>query len=372
MNNIKNPEDLNDVRKLEIKDSEMYSTLCIMHLSFLLDLSNEELEIILESRNKSIRNESNIFKSKKADKENISSFPLTQEGVCRIYQLIQFLEKDYNICQKGLFRKTGNVNKQQQLRNIIYNGNEIDLDSSDYGVHDCASVLKYYLSDMPEPLLTEAHFHAHCQISEMYKNENDDEILKKRIKATQLLFLLLPPENKSLLKDLLMLLYHVTEASKDNCMDATNLATIFGPHILFPRKISPQIMQEKLNSVILIVKFMIENAPELFHHPPELTKDAQLHLSNNELKFSEPKLVQTEVAFCSRKTLTENDSTDYTKYALADLYAHLQSMPDSAKKRKYLKQFNNHNRIVNGVKSPAQYLKKGIKKKLFGGKFKEN
>ncbi|XP_023216965.1 rho GTPase-activating protein 19-like [Centruroides sculpturatus] len=164
MNNINKVEDMNAAMKLEMKDPETYSTLCIMHLSFLLDLSNEELEIILESKNKNITNEVNDCKSKK-DKENICGSPLTHEGVCRVYQLIAYLGKDYNIRQIGIFRKTGNVNKQQLLKSVIYNGTEIDLDSSEYGVHDCASVLKYFLSDLPEPLLTEAHFHAHCQIA---------------------------------------------------------------------------------------------------------------------------------------------------------------------------------------------------------------
>ncbi|XP_023216983.1 rho GTPase-activating protein 19-like [Centruroides sculpturatus] len=119
----------------------------------------------------------------------------------------------------------------------------------------------------------------------MYKDTSHQEVFKKRIKAIQLLFLLLPPQNKSLLNDLLMLLYRVNQASEDNCMDASNLAMIFGPHILYPKMTSPETMQEKLNYVILAVTFMIENAPELFCHPPELIKDAQLYLSNNDTKL---------------------------------------------------------------------------------------
>lgn len=40
----------------------------------------------------------------------------------------------------------------------------VDLEAGDYSVHDCASVLKTYLSELPEPLLTEAHYPAYCQV----------------------------------------------------------------------------------------------------------------------------------------------------------------------------------------------------------------
>ena len=31
-------------------------------------------------------------------------------------------------------------------------------------VHECASVLKQFLANLPQPILTEAYFRAHCQV----------------------------------------------------------------------------------------------------------------------------------------------------------------------------------------------------------------
>jgi len=46
-------------------------------------------------------------------------------------------------------------------------GHDLNLNAGGYTVHDCASVLKGFLADLPEPLLTDAYYTAHCQIAGM-------------------------------------------------------------------------------------------------------------------------------------------------------------------------------------------------------------
>jgi len=41
----------------------------------------------------------------------------------------------------------------------------LDLDDGRFSVHDCASVLKTFLAELSEPLLTDLHYPAHCQIA---------------------------------------------------------------------------------------------------------------------------------------------------------------------------------------------------------------
>lgn len=67
--------------------------------------------------------------------------------------------------QEGIFRRTGKLTRQQDLKTAIYQGLPLDLDSGKFSVHDCASVLKGYLADLSEPLLTEIHFPEYCQIA---------------------------------------------------------------------------------------------------------------------------------------------------------------------------------------------------------------
>lgn len=57
------------------------------------------------------------------------------------------------------------------------------------------------------------------------------------MEALQLLFLLLPQANRSLLKLLLDLLYHTAKQQDKNKMSSFNLALMFAPHILWPRHV---------------------------------------------------------------------------------------------------------------------------------------
>lgn len=65
---------------------------------------------------------------------------------------------------EGLFRKTGNVARQRLLKEWLNEGVDLCLDQSSFTPHDCATVLKNYLSELPEPLLTERHYQAHLQV----------------------------------------------------------------------------------------------------------------------------------------------------------------------------------------------------------------
>lgn len=60
---------------------------------------------------------------------------------------------------------------------------------------------------------------------------------ERQIEALQLLFLLLPQANRSLLKLLLDLLYHTAKQQDKNKMSAFNLALMFAPHVLWPKHV---------------------------------------------------------------------------------------------------------------------------------------
>lgn len=61
---------------------------------------------------------------------------------------------------------------------------------------------------------------------------------ERQIEALQLLFMLLPPANRSLLKLLLDLLYQTAKQQHKNKMSAYNLALMFAPHLVWPKNVS--------------------------------------------------------------------------------------------------------------------------------------
>lgn len=69
-----------------------------------------------------------------------------------------------DIRAEGLFRKTGNLGRQRLLKEILNQGEELGLEDGTFSPHDCATVLKNYLGELPDPVLTEKHFQAHLQV----------------------------------------------------------------------------------------------------------------------------------------------------------------------------------------------------------------
>lgn len=68
-------------------------------------------------------------------------------------------------------------------------------------------------------------------------NKTDVPDKERQIEALQLLIMLLPPANRSMLKLLLDLLYHTARNQQVNKMSAINLATMFAPHIIWPKSV---------------------------------------------------------------------------------------------------------------------------------------
>lgn len=57
------------------------------------------------------------------------------------------------------------MTRQQDLKSALHQGVPLNLEDGRFSVHDCASVLKGFLAELSEPLLTDLHFPAHCQIA---------------------------------------------------------------------------------------------------------------------------------------------------------------------------------------------------------------
>lgn len=149
-----------------------------------------------------------------------------------------FFFKLTDIVQEGIFRRTGSMARQHDLRRRINEQSELNLDDGVYTVHDCASVLKGILADLPEPLLTDYFYTAYCQIADLCNSNESNQAKELRLLHTvQLLLLLLPLENRLMLNDITDMLNEITKFESVNKMSAESLATLFTPHLICPRKV---------------------------------------------------------------------------------------------------------------------------------------
>ena len=338
-----------------------------MHLSFLLELNFDDCDcnFIYETTPPSTpaKSKGSIFATPRRKNSNgsgggykgvMEGAPLTMEGVCQVSQIIEYLKRNLQV--EGLFRKCGNLQKQKALSKRLNSGIPVDLDSGEFSVHEASAVLKTFLSELSEPLLTDAYYKAHCQVAQI---EESDE---RKLQCLQLLFLLIPEANYVLIRDLLKLLSLVVEQVAQNKMTAANLATVFATHILCPRKLAPDSLQENHQIFIKAVTFMIDNTEELFCMPPKLVKDVENFWSKNKdrdisaLKAG-PKsspVVNTIYSFVDQQRTKAAASQSTTEVAIAELYAQIQKMPESAQKKKLIRSFND----ANGMGTPSLANKK--------------
>ncbi|XP_071948632.1 rho GTPase-activating protein 19-like [Antedon mediterranea] len=370
---------LHYVEVMKHKYPEKLTEWCCTELSNLLDFNGPEgLGQILAGK-VDVRQGKTIVKKfqktkKKATSTGIFGAPLTEEGYCHARMLIEFL-KQY-VTKEGIFRVPGNSERQRLLKEKINAGVVIDLDSDRFTPHDVACVLKSYLGDLPEPLLTDRHYTAHVQAAELTYNmhkrfKSSDPAMrvklyekrnKEHVMAITNLMLMLPVNNYKLLKDLLDLLHIVTEQHEFSKMTAFNLGVMFAPHILWPRYFTTEDVRDQdfVNMLNCAVEFIIKHCNEIFQVPTHIKLRCERYVKSGGKESaiqdcSEDKVWNTEMSSDGMDgklaisgpqlaTVQVKNELNNTGDALSQLYNEVQSMPPSAKKRKLMKQFmkNSH------------------------------
>jgi len=367
MNSTSNMASLDVVRRMKLSEPDHYHGMVKMHLSFLLDLHTDDCDCSflwekpekdsVDSKFKKAFSTPMALSIKKSKVKGVmDGVPLTQEGVCQVYQIIEYLGRPHNITQEGLFRKHGNLKKQQALKERLNRGVPLNLDEEEFSVHECAAVLKNFLAMLPEPLLTDAYYRAHCQVPSIRKDKmSEEEVIiaeEKQVACVQLLFQLIPEVNLALLRDLFPFLSNVAKNEAENKMNATNLGTLFSTHILCPRKLSPEVLQSNHQLLSKAVTFMIKHADKIFDLPDKLSMDVQTYISRKDTMMTptckkgrgpDSPVVSTIFSFVDRAASLRATHGDETDQALAQLYAHVQGMPESAHKRRLVSKLNDAN-----------------------------
>ncbi|XP_051784074.1 protein FAM13A isoform X4 [Erpetoichthys calabaricus] len=156
---------------------------------------------------------------------------LNQQGLMRdgipavVHDLMTYL-KENGLQQEGLFRVNGSVKVVNQLRQKYESGEEVDL-AQDGDVCSVASLLKLFLRELPGGLIPTA---MQPSLKELSEGPSDEEQLKQNLKE---FMRTLPNDHYNLLKYLCGFLSDVEKECKHNRMNVHNLATVFGPNLLY-------------------------------------------------------------------------------------------------------------------------------------------
>jgi len=146
----------------------------------------------------------------------------------------QAIEK-YGIEIQGIYRLSGTVTKVANLRQRLDKDLEsVDLDSPEWSsdINNVASVMKMWLRELPDPLLT---YDLQQGFIDAAKIENDrlrHIRLHERVND-------LPDANYATLKYFLGHLHRINQHASENSMSVQNLAIVFGPTLFGQLKLNP-------------------------------------------------------------------------------------------------------------------------------------
>ena len=218
------------------------------------------------------------FQDYKTRKSSTVGPDITEAKLSSLYQLIEFIGLDRNVAEEGIFRKNGTIRKEKELLERIEKGEGgeelwMDLLEGEFSAHECASVLKKFLANLTEPLVTAGCYTAWLQVADI----QDYDV---RLQATQLLLELIPRQYLRLLKDLLFLLNGVAQREEENKMTAYNLGLMFSTHILCPKDLPPEQQVASHVQVARATTFMIENPTQLFTLSEKLLAEVEIFISS--------------------------------------------------------------------------------------------
>lgn len=157
-----------------------------------------------------------------------------------IEQLITKIEM-HGLYAEGVYRKSGVNSKIKELKvKMSESPQSVEIDYESYNVHVLTNVLKSFLREMPEPLLTFDRYDDFLRAADLSDTTDRVQTLLSLIKK-------IPLTHHALVERLVFHLALVAQREPYNRMSASSLAIVFAPCVLRTNRIVPA--QDSLNDI---------------------------------------------------------------------------------------------------------------------------
>ncbi|KAJ7330616.1 hypothetical protein OS493_022231 [Desmophyllum pertusum] len=149
-----------------------------------------------------------------------------------VRKCVEEIEKR-GLMRVGLYRISGNARRKKQLHALFdEDSTSVDLSEDSYpDINVITGILKDYLRELPEPLITEA---LSKMLIKAAKDQVQDQDIASQKRFLSKLLIQLPQDNRETLVYLLNHFVRVINEKDTNKMDAHNLSVCFGPVLLCP------------------------------------------------------------------------------------------------------------------------------------------
>lgn len=176
----------------------------------------------------------------------------TQKIPYVVQETVAYLRQNA-LSTEGIFRRSASTQVVREVQQKFNIGTPVDFQQYD-DVHLTAVILKTFLRELPEPLLT---FHLYNYVVGFSSLEPE-----KKVESTRDTLKTLPEENYEVLRFLVGFLVEVSARSHENKMTNTNLAVVFGPNLLWAKDVAMTL--KAINPINTFTKFLLDNQKELF------------------------------------------------------------------------------------------------------------
>ncbi|CAH2034985.1 unnamed protein product, partial [Iphiclides podalirius] len=169
-----------------------------------------------------------------------------------VRQCVEFLSQPDALETEGIFRRSANISVIKELQRACNRGEPISFRDDP---HNAAVLLKTFLRDLEEPLMT---FDLYDEILKFQTWSNRDKPRQVKI----LILERLPLDNYKLLKYIIQFLWKVQDRSCLNKMTSSNLAVVFGPNLSWPP--NGQMSLQAIAPINAFTDFLLENQESIF------------------------------------------------------------------------------------------------------------
>ncbi|CAF0863435.1 unnamed protein product [Adineta ricciae] len=172
-----------------------------------------------------------------------------------VRQTVDFV-KNYGLNEPGVFRRAAPVTLIKQIQERYNEGQPVAFQQ--YGdVHLAACVLKTFLRNLTEPLLTYKLYPELIGLSGTLKRQHQIAVIQ------DLIIQKLPQQNYNVLKYLIEFLNLVSIYSDTNLMTTTNLSIVFGPNLAWSDDMQMNTLAN-ISSINAVTETLIAHYTELF------------------------------------------------------------------------------------------------------------
>uniref|UniRef100_A0A672HM30 Myosin IXB n=1 Tax=Salarias fasciatus TaxID=181472 RepID=A0A672HM30_SALFA len=204
---------------------------------------------------------------------------------------------------EGIYRKSGSANRIKELhQKLETDPHPVRLE--DYPIHAVTGLVKQWLRELPDPLMTFTHYNDFLHAVELPEKQEQLHAIYKVLDE-------LPTANFNTLERLVFHLVRVCKEEDSNRMSPNSLAIVFAPCILrCPDSADPLLSMKDVAKTTMCVEMIINEQIRLYNERMEEIEQLEYAeaLAVNQLKFKRKNMVSND------EPLPPSPDHCYTRY----------------------------------------------------------